>query len=82
MGSGAVALSGLLLYYPGKLGARWDVVVYIVHTALAVLLSAAVVAHVYLSVLVHPHALRAMLTGKMDAASFREDHPLAADEAP
>ncbi len=71
-----VALSGMLLYYPGKFGVRGDIALYVLHTGFAVLLSVAVVGHVYLSVLVHPHALRAMLTGKMDLASYREDHPL------
>ena len=61
---------------PGLVGARWDIILYAAHTALVVALSAAVMVHVYLAVLVHPRAVRAMITGEIDEACLREDHPL------
>lgn len=73
-----VAVSGALIYYPGLLGPRWDIVLYMAHTALGVVLSAGVIVHVYLSVLVHPHAFRAVVTGHIDEACLREDYPLEA----
>jgi formate dehydrogenase subunit gamma len=71
-----VAASGALIYYRGLLGVRWDIVLYIAHTALAAALSAAVVGHVYFAVLVHPRSVRATITGEIDEACLREDHPL------
>jgi formate dehydrogenase subunit gamma len=71
-----VALSGGLLYYPALFGPGAGIVLFIVHTALGVLLSAAVVTHVYLAAFAHPCALRAMITGTIDEACLREDHPL------
>lgn len=71
-----VAVSGGLIYYPALLGPRVSIVLYVVHTALGVVLSAAVIVHVYLSVLVHPRAVRGMITGEIDEACLREDHPL------
>lgn len=71
-----VSVSGALIYYPGLLGLSGSIVLYIVHTVLAVALSAAVIAHVYLGVLVHPRAVGSMITGKIDEACLREDHPL------
>lgn len=73
-----VSVSGALIYYPGLLGLRWDIFLYVVHTALAVAASAMVIVHVYLAVLAHPHAARAIITGEMDEACLREDHPLEA----
>lgn len=71
-----VGVSGALIYYPGMLGPRWDILLYVAHTALGVALSAVVIVHVYLAVLVHPRAVRAMITGEIDEACLREDHPL------
>lgn len=71
-----VAATGALIYFPALFGPRASIVVYVAHTALAVALSAAVIIHVYLAVLVHPHAMRAVLVGTIDEACLREDHPL------
>lgn len=71
-----VSVSGGLIYYPNLLGLRWSVLVYVAHTALAVAVSAAAIVHVYLAVLAHPRAVRAMVTGHIDEACLREDHPL------
>jgi formate dehydrogenase subunit gamma len=71
-----VSVSGALIYYPDLVGRRWDITLYVVHTALAVALSAMAVVHVYLGVLAHPRAARAMVTGHIDEACLREDHPL------
>lgn len=73
-----VAVSGALLYYPALLGPRASIVLYAAHTVLAALLSAAVIVHVYMAVVVHPEGVRAMTTGAMDEAYLREDHPLEA----
>ncbi len=72
-----VTLSGALLYYPALLGVPAAVALFIGHTALGVLLSAAVLVHVYLAVVVHPRAMRAIFLGTVDEACLREDHPLA-----
>lgn len=72
----AVGLSGALSYYPGLLGVTAGIGLYMLHTSLAVLFSAAVIAHVYLTMLVHPCTVRAMVTGEIDEACLREDHPL------
>ena len=71
-----VAVTGALIYVPALFGPRASIVLYVAHTALAVAVSAAVIVHVYLSVLVHPCAVRAVLTGTIDEACLREDHPL------
>jgi formate dehydrogenase subunit gamma len=71
-----VSVSGALIYYPDLLGRRWDITLYIVHTAFAVALSAMVIVHVYLAVVAHPRSVRAMVTGHIDEACVREDHPL------
>jgi len=71
-----VSVSGAVIYYPALLGLRWEIFLYVVHTALGVGLSAAVIAHVYLAVLAHPRAARSMITGTVDEACVREDHPL------
>ncbi len=71
-----VSLSGAVIYYPGFIGRQWDIVLYIFHTALAVALSAAVIVHVYVAVLLHLRAVGSMITGKVDEACVREDHPL------
>ncbi|MBI2087130.1 MAG: cytochrome b/b6 domain-containing protein [Deltaproteobacteria bacterium] len=71
-----VSVSGALIYYPALLGLRWGILLYAVHTALAVASSAMVIGHVYLAVLAHPRAVRAIITGEMDEACLREDHPL------
>ncbi len=71
-----VSVSGALFYYPGLLGLSWSIALYFVHTVLGVALSATVIAHVYLAVLAHPRSARAMVTGHIDEACLREDHPL------
>jgi formate dehydrogenase subunit gamma len=73
-----VSVSGALLYYPGWLGVGWGIALYVAHTALAVFASAAVIGHVYLAAVAHPHALQGMITGEVDEACLREDYPLAA----
>jgi formate dehydrogenase subunit gamma len=73
-----LSVSGALLYYPAWLGVGPAIAFYVVHTALAVFVSAAVVGHVYLGAVVHPHAVRGMVTGEVDEACLREDHPLEA----
>lgn len=72
----AVSVSGALIYYPGWIGDRWDVILYMMHTALGVTLSVFVIGHVYLAVLAHPRAAGSMITGKVDEACWREHHPL------
>jgi len=75
---GLVGLSGALLYVPALLGASGGVVLYVVHTAAGVLLTAAVLVHAYLAVVLHPRAARAIVTGTVDEACERQDHPIAA----
>jgi formate dehydrogenase subunit gamma len=70
------AISGALIYYPALLGARWNIVLYVAHTALSVALSAVVVVHVYLSIIVHPLSFWTMITGRVDEAWLRENHPM------
>jgi formate dehydrogenase subunit gamma len=71
-----VSVSGAVIYYPARLGLGWAILLYAAHTALGVALSAAVIAHVYLAVLAHPRSARSMITGTVDEACVREDHPL------
>lgn len=71
-----VSVSGALIYYPALLGPRGGILLYAVHTALGVGLSAAAIAHVYLAVLAHSRSARSMITGTVDEACVREDHPL------
>lgn len=72
-----MVISGALLYFHGWPSPAGYVLLFVVHTLSGVILSACVMGHVYLSVIVHPHAFPAMITGKMDEAALRADHPLA-----
>lgn len=74
----AVTLSGGLVYFHAWTGPGWSVVFYIVHTLAAVALSAGVIGHVYLTAVIHPHALPGMISGKVDRAFMEEDHSLEA----
>jgi formate dehydrogenase subunit gamma len=71
-----LAVSGGVLYVPGVLGPRAGVVTYVVHSVGGILMVAAVVVHVYLAAVVHRRAMRAMITGEIDEACARADHPL------
>lgn len=71
-----VSVSGALIYYPGLVGPRWDIILYVGHTVGGVLFSAGVIVHLYLAVLVHPWAFKAMITGEIDEAGLRQAHPL------
>jgi formate dehydrogenase subunit gamma len=71
-----VSVSGALIYYPGLMGPRWDIILYVAHTVLGVLFSGGVIVHLYLAVVVHPWAFRGMVTGEIDEAGVRQAHPL------
>ena len=58
------------------MGPRWSILLYVTHTTLGVALGAVVIVHVYVAVVLHLRASRAIITGAVDEACVREVYPL------
>ena len=75
---GAVlGLSGLLLYYPGGFGLTLQLqrLLFIVHTAGAIVMVSGMVLHAYIATVAVPGVFNAMVTGRMNENLIWTHHP-------